>query len=180
MAMSLNRVQLIGNLTRDPEVRQIPGGQSVASFSIATNFTWTDQSGQRQEKVEFHNLVAWRKLAEICGQYLKKGMKVFVEGRLQTRDWEGEDGQKRYRTEIVLDNMIMLDRKGESSGGGGNYGDAGAYGAAGAAGAAGGMNDHSPLPEQAPHGGLNREAGPSQQGAAQGADEAVAVEDLPF
>ncbi|MFA6992381.1 MAG: single-stranded DNA-binding protein [Candidatus Gracilibacteria bacterium] len=109
MAMSLNRAQLIGNLTRDPEVRQIPGGQTVATFGLATNFTWTDSSGQKQTKAEFHNIVAWRRLAEICSQYLKKGAKVFVEGRIQTRDWEGEDGTKRYRTEIVADNMIMLD-----------------------------------------------------------------------
>lgn len=112
MAMSLNKVQLIGNLTRDPELRQIPGGSTVATFSIATNFTWTDQSGQKQEKTEFHNIVAWRKLAEICGQYLKKGSKVYIEGRLQTRDWEGEDGVKRYKTEIIAENMIMLDKKG--------------------------------------------------------------------
>ena len=114
--MSLNRAQLIGNLTRDPELRQIPGGSTVASFSIATNFSWKDASGQRQDKAEFHNIVAWRKLAEICGQYLKKGAKVFIEGRIQTRDWEGEDGVKRYRTEIVADNMIMLDRKGAPTG----------------------------------------------------------------
>jgi single-strand DNA-binding protein len=113
MAMSLNRVQLIGNLTRDPEMKQIPGGQVVASFGIATNFTWKDQSGEQQSKVEFHNITAWRRLAEICGQYLKKGSKIFIEGRLQTRDWEGEDGVKRYRTEVVADNMIMLDKKGD-------------------------------------------------------------------
>lgn len=116
MAMSLNRVQLIGNLTRDPEVKQLPGGQVVATFSIATNMTWKDQSGQQQTKSEFHNVVVWRKLAEICGQYLKKGGKVFVEGRLQTRDWEGEDGVKRYRTEVVVENMIMLDSKGRETG----------------------------------------------------------------
>lgn len=116
--MSLNRVQLIGNLTRDPEMRQIPGGQVVASFGVATNFNWTDSSGQKQSKVEFHNIVAWRKLAEICGQYLKKGSKIYVEGRIQTRDWEGEDGVKRYRTEIVAENMIMLDRKDSNFGGG--------------------------------------------------------------
>lgn len=110
--MSLNRAQIIGNLTRDPEMRQTPGGIAVASFGVATNFQWTDQSGQKQEKVEFHNMVAWRRLAEICGQYLRRGSKVFVEGRIQTRSWEGEDGQKRYRTEIVVDNMIMLDSKG--------------------------------------------------------------------
>jgi single-strand DNA-binding protein len=113
MAMSLNRVQLIGNLTREPEMKQIPGGQTVTSFGIATNLSWTDKDGGKQDKAEFHNVVAWRKLAEICGQYLKKGSKVFIEGRLQTRDWEAEDGSKRYRTEIVADNMIMLDRKGD-------------------------------------------------------------------
>ena len=113
MAMSLNRVQLIGNLTRDPEAKQIPGGQMVASFGIATNQVWTDNNGQKQQKVEYHNVTAWRKLAEICSSYLKKGSKVFVEGKLQTRSWEGEDGVKRYRTEIVIDNMIMLDKKGE-------------------------------------------------------------------
>ncbi|MBL4694709.1 single-stranded DNA-binding protein [Candidatus Gracilibacteria bacterium] len=110
--MSLNRVQIIGNLTRDPEMKQIPGGQVVVNFSVATNATWTDKDGNKQEKVEFHNIVAWRKLAEIIGQYLKKGSKVFVEGKLQTRSWEGEDGVKRYRTEIVAENMIMLDSKG--------------------------------------------------------------------
>lgn len=114
MAMSLNRAQIIGNLTRDPEVKQTPNGQTVASFGVATNFVWTDQAGQKQEKVEFHNVVAWRKLAEICGQYIRKGSKVYVEGRLQTHDWQGEDGVKRYRTEIVADNVIMLDRKGAS------------------------------------------------------------------
>jgi single-strand DNA-binding protein len=114
MAMSLNKVQLIGNLTRDPEMRQIPGGQVVSSFGLATNLSWTDQSGQRQDKAEFHNIVAWRKLGEICGQYLKKGSKCYIEGRIQTRSWEAEDGSKRYKTEIVADNMIMLDRKGDA------------------------------------------------------------------
>jgi len=118
MGMSLNRAQLIGNLTRDPEVKQIPGGQTVATFGLATNFSWTDASGEKHDKTEFHNIVAWRKLAEICGQYLKKGGKVFIEGKIQTRDWEAEDGTKRYRTEIVADNMIMLDKKGGGDEGG--------------------------------------------------------------
>lgn len=109
--MDLNKAMVIGRLTRDPEVKSTPSGQTVASFSIATNFTWTDQSGQKQEKVEFHNIVAWRKLADICGQYLKKGSKAYFEGRLQTRDWTGQDGVKRYRTEIIAENMIMLDSK---------------------------------------------------------------------
>jgi len=110
--MNLNKAMIIGNLTRDPEVRTTPQGTSVCSFSVATNLIWTDPSGQRQEKTEFHNIVAWRKLAEICGQYLKKGSKVYIEGRLQTREWEGQDGIKRYRTEIIAENMIMLDRPG--------------------------------------------------------------------
>lgn len=116
MAMSLNRVQLIGNVTRDPEVKEIPGGSMVASFGVATNFTWNDAQGNRQTKAEFHNVIAWRKLAEICSTYLKKGSKIFVEGRLQTREWEGQDGVKRYKTEIIADNLIMLDKKGSDSG----------------------------------------------------------------
>jgi single-strand DNA-binding protein len=115
-SMNLNKAMVIGNLTRDPEVRNTPSGLAVASFSVATSFIWTDQSGQRQEKTEFHNIVAWRRLAEICGQYLKKGSKVFIEGRLQTRDWLGQDGVKRYRTEIIAENMIMLDRAPQASG----------------------------------------------------------------
>lgn len=107
---------LIGNLTRDPEVKTTPQGTAVATFSVATNMTWKDASGARQEKVEYHNVVAWRKLADICGQYLKKGMKVYIEGRLQTRDWQAQDGGKRYRTEIVADVMQMLDRAGAPSG----------------------------------------------------------------
>ncbi len=109
---SLNRATIIGNLTRDPEVRTTTNGQSVASFGVATNRSWTDASGQKQEKAEFHNVVAWAKLAEICGQYLVKGQKVYVEGRLQTREWEGQDGAKRNRTEIVVENLIMLDKPG--------------------------------------------------------------------
>ncbi len=121
MAYSLNRAQLIGNLTRDPEVRQTPGGQSVASFSIATNRSWPDKTGAKQEQADFHNLVAWGKLAEIAGQYLKRGQKIFAEGRMQTRDWTGEDGVKRFRTEIVIENMIMLDKSGAPSGDNATY-----------------------------------------------------------
>lgn len=114
MAFSLNRAQLIGNVTRAPEVR-LAGSQKVATFGVATNFSWKDQTtGERKDKAEFHNVVAWRKLAEICEQYLRKGSKVYIEGRIQTRDWEGEDGVKRYRTEIVVENMIMLDKKGDA------------------------------------------------------------------
>lgn len=113
--MDLNKVMLIGNLTRDPETRTIPSGQTVTSFGLATNRVWTDASGQKQEVVEFHNIVAWRRLAEICDQYLRKGSKIYIEGRLQTRSWDGQDGIKRYRTEIIANNMIMLGSKGSIS-----------------------------------------------------------------
>jgi len=107
--MDLNKVMIIGRLTRDPEIRTTPNGTNVASFSVATSFNWTDAQGQKKEQTEFHNVVAWRKLADIIGQYLKKGSQVYLEGRLQTRSWDDKtSGQKRYRTEIVADNMIML------------------------------------------------------------------------
>lgn len=114
--MNLNRAMIIGNLTRDPESRTTPNGQNVCNFSVATSSQWTDSSGQKQERTEYHNIVAWGKLADICTQYLGKGRKVYVEGRLQTRDWEAQDGSKRNRTEIVAENMIMLDRAPAGSG----------------------------------------------------------------
>lgn len=110
--MNLNKAMVIGNIVRDPEMRSTTNGQNVTSFSVATNLVWKDQSGQKQEKVEFHNIVAWRRLAEISNQYLKKGSKVYIEGRLQTRSWDDPNGIKRYRTEIIAENMIMLDRAG--------------------------------------------------------------------
>ena len=118
--MDLNRATILGRLTRDPELKTIPSGKAVASFAIATNKVWTDQSGNKQEQVEFHNCVLWGKLGEIAGQYLTKGKRIYLEGRIQTRDWVGKDGVKKYRTEIVADNMIMLDgpRGSEKSGGG--------------------------------------------------------------
>lgn len=108
--MDLNKVMLIGRLAKDPELRAIPSGVAVANFAIATNFVYTDAAGVKQEKVEFHEIVTWRRLAEIANQYLKKGAKVFIEGRLQTRSWQDQNGAKRYRTEIVAENLIMLDR----------------------------------------------------------------------
>ena len=107
--MDLNRSSILGRLTRDPEVRTTPTGKNVTSMSVATGRVWTDQSGAKQEKTEFHNCVLWGKIGEIAGQYLSKGRKVYVEGRLETRNWTGEDGVKRYRTEIIVDNLIMLD-----------------------------------------------------------------------
>lgn len=109
--MDLNKVTLIGNLARDPEVRTTPQGASVVTFAVATNFRWTNQAGEKQERAEFHNVVAWRKLADIVGQYLHRGSKVYIEGRLQTRSWDDPQGNRRYRTEIVAENMIMLDRQ---------------------------------------------------------------------
>lgn len=108
---SLNKVQLIGNTTNDIEVRETPSGQKVASFSLATNRTWKDSNGEKQEQVEFHSIVVWGKLAEIVEQYLKKGWKTYIEGRLQTKSWEDQAGNKRYKTEIVADNIILLSQK---------------------------------------------------------------------
>jgi single-strand DNA-binding protein len=119
--MSLNKALLIGNLTRDPESRTTPNGQTVATFTVATNRAWTTQAGERQERTEFHNVVSWGRLAEIVGKYLAKGRRVYVEGRLQTRDWQGQDGIKRYRTEIVADNVIMLDRAPGAAGAAGPF-----------------------------------------------------------
>lgn len=104
---SVNKVILVGNLGRDPEVRYMPNGEAVANFSIATTDSWKDKSGVKQEKTEWHNIVMYRRLAEIAGEYLKKGRPVYVEGRLQTRKWE-KDGVTRYTTEIVADQMQML------------------------------------------------------------------------
>lgn len=112
--MTLNKALIIGNVTRDPEMRTTPQGIAVTTFGVATNMRWTDASGQKQDKAEFHNVVAWRKLAETCTQYLKRGSKVYIEGRLQTREWDAQDGTKKQRTEIIAESMIMLDRPGQA------------------------------------------------------------------
>ena len=103
--MYLNKVIIIGNLTRDPEVKALPSGGKVCSFSLATNRIWKDKNGVKQESVDFHNVVVFGRAAETSGQYLKKGSNVMVEGRLQTRSWDAADGQKKYRTEIVADTV---------------------------------------------------------------------------
>ncbi len=151
---SLNRATIIGNLTRDPELRQTPNGQAVCSFGVATNRYWTGKDGTKQESAEFHNVVAWGKLAEICSQYLNKGRKVYVEGRLQTRDWEGQDGIRRYRTEIITENMIILDRPGGSGAAPTSSGSAGGF--------------VPPAPAQ------------SQDEPAVNPDEEINLEDIPF
>ncbi|HKP94912.1 MAG TPA: single-stranded DNA-binding protein [Fibrobacteria bacterium] len=150
---SLNKATLIGNLGKDPEVRAIPSGAKVANFSIATTESYTDKNGQKVDKTEWHNIVMWRGLAEVAEKYLRKGSQVYIEGRLQTRSWDDQNGQKRYTTEIVADNMVMLGRPSgggpreggdnfsqreqpampsRSSGGGSGYGQGGGGGGSGA------------------------------------------------
>jgi len=114
--MNYNKAIIIGNVVADPEVRTTPSGQQVCSLRVATNRTWTDQSGQKQQKTEFHSVVLWRRLAEIAAQYLKKGNMVMIEGRLETRSWDDQAGVKKYRTEIIGENM-QLGPKGFSQGG---------------------------------------------------------------
>ena len=119
---SVNRVILIGNLGRDPEIRYTQSGEPIANFSLATTEKWTGKDGNKQERTEWHNIVAWGKLGEICGQYLKKGKLVYIEGSIRTDSWDDkESGQKKYRTEIVANTMKMLDRRGDEGGGGGGY-----------------------------------------------------------
>lgn len=119
MAKSLNKVTLIGNLTRDPELRFTPSGTAVCTFSVATNRQWKTESGEMKDEAEYHRIVAWDKLGEICNQMLKKGKKVFVEGRLQTRKWQAQDGSEKSTTEIVISDMIYLDSRGAAEGGSG-------------------------------------------------------------
>ena len=153
----VNKVILIGNLGGDPEVRYTPGGAAVANVNLATNESWNDREGQRQERTEWHRLVFWSKLAEIVGQYLKKGSKVYVEGRLQTRQWDDQSGQKRYTTEIVVSDMQMLDGRGDGAMGGGMGG---------------------PQGGAAPGGGPPAGGGDYGQGGGDGAD--TEDDDLPF
>jgi single-strand DNA-binding protein len=110
-ARSLNKVLLIGNLTRDPELRYTPNGAAVCTIGLATNRSWTTETGEKKEDVEYHRLVAWNKLAELCSQLLSKGRKIYIEGRLQTRSFTGQDGAQRSITEIVMDDMIILDSR---------------------------------------------------------------------
>jgi len=113
MARSLNKVELIGNLTRDPELRYTPQGTAVCTLGLATNRSWVTDSGEKKEEADFHRLVAWNKLAELCSQLLSKGRKIYVEGRLSNRSWTGQDGVQKSLTEIVINDMIILDSKRE-------------------------------------------------------------------
>jgi single-strand DNA-binding protein len=141
MAGGINKVILIGNLGKDPEVRFTPGGQAVANFNIATSESWTDKnSGQKQERTEWHRIVVWGKLAELCGEYLKKGRQCYVEGRLQTREWTDKEGQKKYTTEVVANTVQFLGGGGGGGGGAGGGGSRGG-GEGGGGGYGGGRND---------------------------------------
>lgn len=168
MARGVNKVILIGNLGQDPEVRFLPSGNPVANLRIATTDSWTDrQSGQRQERTEWHSVVLFNKLAEIAQQYVKKGSRIYIEGRLQTRKWQGQDGQDRYSTEIVANDMQMLDSRGGQGGGGADYGQQpqNNYGAPqGGYGQQGGYGG-------APQGGGQPQQRPPQQPPAQGGQQ---------
>lgn len=163
--MNLNKVQLIGRLTRDPEIRTTPSGQTVATIGIATNRTWMDKSGQKQEKTEFHNIVIWGRLAEIAGQYLTKGQEAYFEGRLETRSYTGKDGIEKKVTDIVAENMQMGSRaQGSNQGGGGSY--------------------QRPVPQQTPTTPANRPAPAVEESIPtinldEESDE-VRLEDVPF
>lgn len=166
MARGLNKVMLIGHLGSDPELRVIPSGQSVANFTLATNESYKDSSGNLQERTEWHRIVAWGRLAEICQQYLKKGRQVYIEGKIQTRSWDDtKTGDKRYATEIVCSDMQMLGsaREGGVSQGGGNNAQ---YGQSG-----GGYNTPSSQPQQ---GGYQGSAASGSQATEPDKD------DLPF
>lgn len=154
--MDLNKVMLIGRLTRDPESRTTPQGVTVCNFSIATSRTWKDAQGNPQERTEFHNIVAWRRLGEICAQYLTKGRQIYLEGHLETRSWEDQAGQKKYRTEVIADNMIMLGSNPAKSAGA----------------------DHGAGGEQVFE--QKREPAMAVAGNVPAADEEIRIEDIPF
>lgn len=159
--MNLNKVQLIGRLTRDPEMRTTPSGQTVATASVATNRTWKDKSGQKQEKTDFHNIVMWGRTAEIAGQYLIKGQEIYIEGRLETRSYTGKDGVEKRFTEIVVENMQM----GSRPQGSGSYARPAAAAVGGAAVAA---SQNTPIAEEIPTINLDDE------------QDEVKIEDVPF
>ena len=153
---SVNKVMILGNLGQDPELRNTTNGKAVATLRVATTDTWNDQSGQRQERTEWHTIVVWGRTAENCGQYLDKGRSVYIEGRLQTREWQDKEGQKRQTTEIVANTVQFLGGKGGGGGEGGSMG--------------GGADDR--MPASVPSGGMDDFGGDTAGG---GSDD-----DLPF
>ncbi len=160
--LNLNRAQVLGNLTRDIEMRYTPNGQAVANFTVATNRRWKNQDGSNGESTEYHDIVVWGKQAENVSQFLKKGQPVFVEGRLQTRNWEGQDGVKRYRTEIIADNVISLASRS------GSYEDAGQY-----------SQDENPV-EKINKTGKKKAEDEAPSPAADNETEEIDIEEIPF
>lgn len=179
--MDLNKVMIIGRLTRDPELRATPSGVNVCQIGVATSYVYTNQAtGQKVEQTEFHNVVLWRKLGEIVHQYLKKGNQIYIEGRLQTRSWDGKDGQKKNRTEIVADNMIMLGGKpGGSSASGGSPSPTGAYQAASQGYAAPSFAKASEGKPASPAADMSQPA-PTEELPTIQQGEDINVEDIPF
>jgi single-strand DNA-binding protein len=165
--MNLNKVQLIGRLTRDPEIRTTPSGQTVATVGLATNRVWYDKSGQKQEKTEFHNLVVWGRTAEIVGQYLTKGQEAYFEGRMETRSYTGKDGTERRVTEVIVETMQMGQRSQGTSGNRNNLATAAAGGAI-AGGASIAATKNEPVAEEIPTINLDEE------------QDEVKIEDVPF
>ena len=148
MAKSVNKVILVGNLGKDPEIKYTSTGTPVAKFSIATNEGYKDKSGQWQDRTEWHNIVAWQRLAEIVGEYVKKGSKVYIEGRLQTSSWDDkETGQKKYKTEIIANDLVLLGGRGESDSEGGSRG----YSRGASAPGGGSFDQSSGHPEEPAH-----------------------------
>lgn len=172
MAGGVNKVILIGNLGADPEVRFTPGGQAVANFRIATSESWNDKNGQKQERTEWHRIVVWGKLAELCGEYLKKGRQCFVEGRLQTREWMDKENKKNYTTEVVATSVTFLGGRdaGEGYSGGSGGGGRRQQQGGGNGGYPQGRDDYGQPPPMGMDDGGNMGGGPSG-----GADE-----DIPF
>lgn len=157
MAGGVNKVILIGNLGADPEVRFTPGGQAVANFRIATSETWNDKNGQKQERTEWHRIVVWGKLAELCGEYLKKGRQCFVEGRLQTREWTDKENKKNYTTEVVANSVVFLG--GRDAGAGEGTGSRRGSGSGAGSYSRGGGEDFGPPPPGMDEGGPNQSGG---------------------
>lgn len=169
MARGINKVILVGNLGQDPETRYMPSGNAVTNISIATSESWKDkQTGEQQERTEWHRVAFFNRLAEIAGEYLKKGSKVYVEGSLRTRKWQGQDGQDRYTTEIIATEMQMLDSRGDMGGGGYNQQQGGGY------------SQQNQRPSQPAQGGNYNQQGGQQPQSPPPMDNAMLDDDIPF
>lgn len=172
MARGINKVILVGNLGQDPETRYMPSGNAVTNISIATSESWKDkQTGEQQERTEWHRVAFFNRLAEIAGEYLKKGSKVYVEGSLRTRKWQGQDGQDRYTTEVIATEMQMLDSRGEMGGGGGYQQQSGGYQQ---------QNQNQNRPPQGGNQYGGQQAGGQPQQSAPPMDNAMLDDDIPF